>query len=166
MNSIMDKKLFRIQKRGINMPIDFTSPYYRMCPKCEFEFMTTNSQDVYCCDKCKDDFNNDIRKMRNQELKNSANKIPSTVDPKVNAETRISNLRILESFIGGHLLETIVALDEFNDAGYDFEVFDMRHDMYQPQGMLNRYNVQIGSFIITYYSEQEIRIENLKNKPI
>jgi len=104
--------------------------------------------------------------MRNQELKNSVNKIPSTEDPKVNAETRLNNLRILESFIGEYLLETIVALDELNDAGYDFEVFDMRHDMYQPQGMLNRYNVQIGSYIITYYSEQEIRIENLKNKPL
>jgi hypothetical protein len=104
--------------------------------------------------------------MRNQELKNSANKIQSTVHTKENDETRISNLRILESFIGGHLLETIVGLDELNDAGYDFEVFDMRHDMYQPQGMLNRYNVQIGSYIITYYSEQEIRIENLKNKPL
>ena len=120
MNSIMDKKLFRIQKRGLNMPIDITSPYYRMCPKCEFEFMTTNSQDVYCCDKCKDDFNNDIRKMRNQELKNSANKIPSTVDPNVNAETRINNLRILEALTKEHLLEIIVTLDELNEEGYDY----------------------------------------------
>jgi len=166
MNSIMDKKLFRIQKRGLNMPIDITSPYYRMCPKCGFEFMTTNNQDVYCCDKCKDDFNNDIRKMRNQELKYSANKIQSTVHTKENDETRLNNLRILEIFIKEHQLEIIVTLDELNEEGYDFEVYDIRHDMHQPQGMLNRYNVQIGSYIITYYSEQEIRIENLKNKPI
>jgi hypothetical protein len=104
--------------------------------------------------------------MRNQELKNSANKIPSTVDPKVNNETRLNNLRILEKFIKEHQLEIIVSLDELNEEGYDFEVYDIRHDMHQPQGMLNRYIVQIGSYIITYYSEQEIIIENLKNKPI
>jgi hypothetical protein len=104
--------------------------------------------------------------MRNQELKNSVNKIQSTVHTKENDETRLNNLRILEIFIKEHQLEIIVTLDELNDAGYDFEVFDMRHDMFQPQGMLNRYNVQLGSYIITYYSEQEIIIENLKNKPL
>jgi hypothetical protein len=100
--------------------------------------------------------------MRNQELKNSVNKIPSTVSPKVNDQRRLNNLRILEALIKEHLLEIIVTLDELNEEGYDFEVYDIRHDMHQPQGMKNRYNVQIGSYIITYYSEQEIRIENLK----
>jgi hypothetical protein len=36
--------------------------------------------------------------------------------------------------------------------------------MNHPEGTQKRYNAKIATFIMTYYSEQEIHLENLKNK--
>jgi hypothetical protein len=62
------------------------------------------------------------------------------------------------------LCEIVVSLDELNEARYDCEVYDSLHDMNHPGGTQKRYNAKIANFIMTYYSEQEIHLENLKNK--
>jgi ribosomal protein L37AE/L43A len=48
----------RWEKRGADIPYDPDSPLYRICPQCSDDFMAETEQDVYCCTKCKDDFNN------------------------------------------------------------------------------------------------------------
>ena len=158
-----DKKLLRIQKRGLNMPIDRNSPYYKKCRFCSYEFMYTNASTKYCCDKCKDDYDNAEKLIKRQRAQNqAAQSIEQSLDQRT--EQRQKNLRILKSYFKIPLEEIIVSLDELNEAGYDFEVYDSLHDMNHPEGTQKRYNAKIATFIMTYYSEQEIHLENLKNK--
>jgi hypothetical protein len=56
--------LDRIEKRGLNIPIDTQSKLYRKCLSCDYEFMTNRSQEVFCCKMCKDDLGNYIKKIK------------------------------------------------------------------------------------------------------
>ena len=163
------------------MPIDRNSPYYKKCRFCSYEFMYTNASTKYCCDKCKDDYDNAEKRIKRQRAQNqAAESIEQSLDQRTEQRQKNSplkvpkmwilgmnrqkNLRILKSYFKIPLEEIIVSLDELNEAGYDFEVYDSLHDMNHPEGTQKRYNAKIGTFIMTYYSEQEIHLENLKNK--
>lgn len=123
MTSLRTKKyLMRLEKRGAEIPIDHESPLYRICPQCIDEFMAETEQDVYCCTKCKDDFNNakKARKKLSQQKEErpveTAPDTPFIEDLKTNLQM---NVDILEQIFNGNPEGNYATLEELDKLGFD-----------------------------------------------
>jgi hypothetical protein len=113
----------RWEKRGADIPYDPDSPLYRICPQCSDDFMAETQQDVYCCTKCKDDFNN-YKKTANKLMKQlevlpsestTDNSLPEVL--KTNLET---NIQLLEQIVNGKPDGVYMSFEELDKRGLDF----------------------------------------------
>ena len=117
------KYLLRWEKRGADIPYDPDSPLYRICPNCADDFMAETEQDIYCCSKCKDDFNN---------AKKAANKLEQRMEVQTTApipETELlnalktnlqTNIEILEQVFNELSEGMYVTFEELDNLGFDF----------------------------------------------
>jgi len=113
----------RWEKRGADIPYDPDSPLYRICPQCSDDFMAETQQDVYCCTKCKDDFNN-YKKTANKHMQ-QLEVLPSesTTDNsllevlKTNLET---NIQLLEQIVNRKPEGVYMSFEELDKRGLDF----------------------------------------------
>ncbi len=124
MTSLRTKKyLMRWEKRGADIPIDQESPLYRICPQCIDEFMAETEQDVYCCTKCKDDFNN-AKKAANKLVQQlevlPAELTPDTSLPEVLKTNLETNIQLLEQIVNGKPEGVYMSFEELDKRGFDF----------------------------------------------
>jgi ribosomal protein S27AE len=64
----LEKYILNSQKRGLDIPLDITSNRYRCCPNCLYEFMAEDLKEKYCCDKCRYDFNNELKTLASEAV--------------------------------------------------------------------------------------------------
>ena len=124
MTTLKTKKyLMRWEKRGADIPYDPDSPLYRICPNCSDDFMAETQQDVYCCTKCKDDFNND-KKTANKLLQQlevlPAEPTPDTSLPEVLKTKLETNIQLLEQIVNGKPEGVYMSFEELDKRGLDF----------------------------------------------
>jgi hypothetical protein len=116
------KYLLRLEKRGANIPFDPTSSLYRICPQCSDDFMAETEQDVYCCYKCKDDFNNakKLNRQINQKLDEDI-ETPSPKNISVELESAVKmNVELLEKIYDGNPKGMYITFEELDNLGFDF----------------------------------------------
>lgn len=117
------KYLLRWEKRGADIPYDPDSPLYRICPQCSDDFMAETEQDVYCCTKCKDDFNN-AKKAANK-LVQQLEVLPAEPTPEIslpeNLNTNLqTNIHLLDQLVGGKPDGVHITFEELEKLGLDF----------------------------------------------
>lgn len=117
------KYLLRWEKRGAEIPYDPDSPLYRICPNCADDFMAETEQDIYCCSKCKDDFNN-AKKAANK-LVQKLEVLPAEPTPDISLLEDLNtnlqtNIELLEQFFNGQSEGMYVTFEQLDNLGFDF----------------------------------------------
>jgi hypothetical protein len=128
------KKLIRRIKRGLGIPLDPNSSFFRICPKCSHNFMAETELDEYCCDKCKDDFNNAkkrAKKKQKQQIdEQSTASITETLSPEVFKSKLQTNVEILEQIFNGLPEGMPITFEELDKLRFDFNIYNGKDSLY------------------------------------
>jgi hypothetical protein len=127
------KNLIRRIKRGSGIPLDTNSSFFRICPNCSYNFMAETQKDEYCCDKCKDDFNNAKKakeKLKQQINEQSIASIAETLSPDVFKSKLQTNVEILEQIFNGLPEGMHITFEELDKLGFDFNIYNGKDSLY------------------------------------
>jgi hypothetical protein len=163
------KFAMRREKRGVDIPLDLTSDDYRCCPQCIIGFMADNEKQIFCCQKCHDDYNNAKRKRKLKEMKAKLEEVQELYDVFIPfKKNRIMQLKWSEAF-----LEKIHPCDNTELAyprerllmnGVDLNVFEGDKTVVVLSDGIRRYAIAIRSFIIYYNSKKWAIIKKQKKE--
>lgn len=161
------KYKLRLEKRGLDIPIDKTSENYRCCPKCSFEFMADDLKQDFCCEWCHDQFNNDKQRERTLELKAKLEEVQEISDTCIPFEkTRFRQLLQSNAFLKkihpGDNSELLYPIKDLIKNGVDLNVFEDNRLLGVGSDDEPRYSTTIRSFEIFYYYKNCVLIK--KNK--
>ena len=161
------KYKLRLEKRGLNIPIDKTSENYRCCPKCSFEFMADDLKQDYCCEWCHDQFNNDKQRERTKELKVKLTEIQEISDLSIPFQkSRFRQLLQSNAFLKkihpGYNSELLYPIKDLIKNGVDLSVYEDNILLGIGSDDEPRYSITIRSFEIFYNYKNWVIIK--KNK--
>jgi hypothetical protein len=132
----LKKYIFRTDKRGLDIPVDFTSYRYRCCPNCQHEFMAEDLREKYCSDACKDDFNNALKRQTQAEvlqLKQDFSEKESFSLEKINQDSREileRNIQEIDQLFINDKDDVYASFEELNKKGVDLSINNGQGDLY------------------------------------
>ena len=150
--------LKRIEKKEFHIPLDTESDRFRICPNCFYEFMAIDRRQQYCCDQCKDDYNNEIK--RQERLKLLSLKVEKDYESRLTPRER--NLIVLDRLFQINISKIYRLFAELEMEGYDFKTYDILGEFEdQGDGIKRRY-IEIGPYRICHYEESTLLITKTK----
>jgi hypothetical protein len=159
------KYKLRIEKRGLNIPIDKTAENYRCCPNCSNEFMAGNGNVKFCCIKCHDDFNNTKKKQERKATLHIAQSKPVEYVP-VKKKSRFSRLKhnfaVFERIFENGITEGYFSVEYLNKEGVDLSIFEEKFLIESSSDHYKRYYLVIRNYSI--YNSDDNLVLIVKNK--
>ena len=160
------KYKLRIEKRGLNIPIDKTAENYRCCLNCAYEFMADHSRDKYCCEWCHDQFNNAKRKQKYKEMK--AALAASQIEPIEISSTLNRNdfkqlvytNKFLKGLFKDGVKEVKCSVNYLIKNGVDLRVHEGKIPLKSNMDNITRYITVIRSFTIERINIYSVLIKN------
>ena len=158
------KHKLRMEKRGLDIPIDKTATNYRCCPKCSYEFMADDLKQDYCCEWCHDQFNNDKQRERTLELKAKLEEVQEISDTCIPfKKNRIMQLKqskaFLEKIHPGDNSELLYPIKDLIKNGVDLSVYEDNILLGIGSDDEPRYSITIRSFEISYKEKNRVLIK-------
>jgi ribosomal protein S27AE len=158
------KYKLRLEKRGLDIPIDKTATNYRCCPNCSIGFMADDQKQLYCCQKCHDDFNNAKLKEKTKEMKAKLEEILELSDTCIPfKKNRIMQLKqsnaFLEKIHPGDNSELLYPIKDLIKNGVDLSVFEDNILLGVGSDDEPRYSITIRSFEISYKHKNSVLIK-------
>ena len=162
------KFALRIEKRGLDIPIDKTAENYRCCPQCSFQFMASDLKQYFCCDWCHDKFNNAKRKKKNNEMKAALaaaagqNEFQEITVPFKSNEFKqlVYSNKFLKRLFKEGVKEVECEVNFLTNNGVDLNVFHRKIPLKSFLDNIPRYITRIGSFTIERITNNTVLIKN------
>jgi len=160
------KFVLRIEKRGLDIPIDKTAENYRCCPQCSFQFMASDLKQYFCCDWCHDKFNNAKRMQKYKELKAAAAPLHNefqeiSVPSKSNEFKQLAySNKFLKRLFKEGIKEVVCEVNFLTNNGVDLDVFHCKIPLKSFLDNIPRYITRIGSFTIERITNNRVLIKN------
>jgi hypothetical protein len=156
----------RIEKRGLNIPIDKTAENYRCCPQCSHEFMASDLKQNYCCEWCHDKFNNAKRKQKYKEMKASAaapqNEFQEVTVPfkRTKFEQLVYSKNFLKRLFKEGVKEVVCEVNFLMKNGVNLDVSHNKIPLKPFLDNIPRYVTRIGAFTIERITNDSVLIKN------
>ena len=150
--------LKRIEKKEFHIPLDTESDRFRICPNCFYEFMAIDLRQQYCCDQCKDDYNNEIK--RQERLKLQGIKIEN--DYKSRLTPREKNLSVLDHLFQNDDPKIYRLFAELEREGFDLTTYDSICELEDPGDGIKRNYIEIGPYQICRWDKETVLITKTK----
>jgi hypothetical protein len=161
------KFVLRREKRGVDIPLDLTSDDYRCCPQCTIGFMADNEKQIFCCQKCHDDYNNAKRKKKNKEMKAASaaaaqNEFQEITVPlkRTKHEQLVYSNKFLKRLFKEGIKEVVCEVNFLTNNGVDLDVFHCKIPLKSFLDNIPRYITRIGSFTIERITNNRVLIKN------
>jgi hypothetical protein len=146
-------------KQKTTNKIDPTSDLYRICKNDQVEFMANHRNQIFCDEKCADDFHNrKKREAAEKKLMEEVNKaleapipipVPETPLPiavKSPDDNLMKNVKILDTLEIDPEKGTHYNMDWLYSIGYDFKANTGKGKLYNIDQSLNCHFIQIGNY--------------------
>ena len=162
----------RIEKRGLNIPIDKTAENYRCCPQCSVKFMASDLKQLFCCQKCHDDYNNAKQKRKLKETTTiffqgkTTEKL--TPDKKLSFKQLKLNNAILAKISKDGKLKVVYNIEDLQKDGFDFTVFQGSIMIEKESCLYPIFYVFVMSYKIAQINQDQVLFEkiNKNERPI
>jgi hypothetical protein len=166
------KYKLRIEKRGLNIPIDKTAENYRCCLYCDYEFMADDLKQFYCCQKCHDDYNNAKKKFKIKEM--TPIFFQGRITEKLTSDKKLSfkqlklNNAILAKISNDGKLKVVYNIEDLQKDGFDFTVFQGSIMIEKESSIFPIFYVFVMSYKIAQINQDQVLFEkiNKNERPI
>lgn len=162
------KFALRRKKRGVGIPLDLTSDDYRCCPKCSIGFMADDQKQIFCCQKCHDDYNNAKRKRKLKEMKAAAaaaarqNEFQEISVPFKGTKFNqlVYSNKFLKRLFKEGVKEVECEVNFLTNNGVNLDEFHNKIPLKPFLDNIPRYVTRIGSFTIERITNDSVLIKN------
>ena len=160
------KYKLRLEKRGLDIPIDKTATNYRCCPNCSIGFMADDQKQLYCCQKCHDDFNNAKLKEKTKEMKAALaatqNEFQEISVPFKGTKFKqlVYSKNFLKRLFKEGVKEVECEVNYLTNNGVSLDVFHRKIPLKPFLDNIPRYVTRIGSFTIERITNYSVLIKN------
>ncbi|MCF8407702.1 MAG: hypothetical protein K9G36_01905 [Crocinitomicaceae bacterium] len=160
------KYKLRLEKRGLDIPIDKTATNYRCCPNCSIGFMADDQKQLYCCQKCHDDFNNAKLKEKTKEMKAALaatqNEFQEISVPFKGTKFKqlVYSKNFLKRLFKEGVKEVECEVNYLTNNGVNLDVFHRKIPLKPFLDNIPRYVTRIGAFTIERLTNDSVLIKN------
>lgn len=160
------KYKLRLEKRGLDIPIDKTATNYRCCPNCSIGFMADDQKQLYCCQKCHDDFNNAKLKEKTKEMKAALaatqNEFQEISVPFKGTKFKqlVYSKNFLKRLFKEGVKEVECEVNYLTNNGVYLDVFHRKTPLKPFLDNIPRYVTRIGAFTIERITNDSVLIKN------
>lgn len=162
------KYKLRLEKRGLDIPIDKTATNYRCCPNCSIGFMASDLKQDFCCEWCHDKFNNAKRKQKYKEMKDALaaaatqNEFQEISVPFKGTKFKqlVYSKNFLKRLFKEGVKEVECEVNYLTNNGVNLDVFHRKIPLKPFLDNIPRYVTRIGAFTIERITNDSVLIKN------